>query len=153
MATKFSQHVIMLIKNLWLLCPHGDRKTFGHHLHVEIVATERLGGWGGRKRKVFGCHTPMVIENLSVTTIVFRSPPPTRPIFSFLHSPPPPLDGNWNLFNHHVVWSLNEKLGVLMGTHWELFGNMLGTMKKWNKIIFIGSKLWHNFVTHIFSGG
>ncbi len=49
--------------------------------------------------------------------------PPT--LCSFLSSLSP-FNGDWNLFNCHVVWSLHKKMGVLMGTHWEFEGNMLG---------------------------
>jgi hypothetical protein len=34
-----------------------------------------------------------------------------------------PLDGNWNPFNHHVVWSHHKKLGYW----WEPIGNLKGT--------------------------
>ncbi len=60
------------------------------------------------------------------------------------------LNGDRNPFSHHLVWSPHKKMGLPIGTHWELEWNMLETNEKIKKQFFlVGSEIWCNFIAHL----
>jgi hypothetical protein len=91
--------------------PHvgGDWKKISYHA---LMVTER-----------FSITSHVGTKRFSTTTMCFPTPHP--PCFVIFPSLLPPFDGDWNLFDYHLMWSPHKKMKLLMGTHWELEWNML----------------------------